>query len=74
MTYARSQLVEETTPGLYRCMSRCVRRSFIIGEAHYTGQNFDHRKAWIEDRLYLLAEPPRVLRRLVGLSQAATAS
>ena len=56
MTYARSQLVDESTPGFYHCMSRCVRRSFLCGEDHYTGQNFDHRKQWIEDRLYLLAE------------------
>ena len=56
MTYARSQLVDESTPGFYHCMSRCVRRSFLCGEDHYTGQNFDHRKAWIEDRMFLLAE------------------
>ena len=56
MTYARSQLVDESTPGFYHCISRCVRRSFLCGEDHYTGQNFDHRKQWIEDRLYLLAE------------------
>ena len=56
MTYARSQLVDESTPGFYHCVSRCVRRSFLCGEDHYTGQNFDHRKQWIEDRLYLLAE------------------
>lgn len=56
MTYARSQLVDESTPGFYHCMSRCVRRSFLCGEDHYTGKNFDHRKQWIEDRLFLLTE------------------
>jgi REP element-mobilizing transposase RayT len=56
MTYARSQLVDESTPGFYHCMSRCVRRSFLCGEDHYTGQNFDHRKQWIEDRIFLLTE------------------
>ena len=56
MTYARSQLVDESTPGFYHCISRCVRRSFLCGEDYYTGQNFDHRKAWIEDRMFLLAE------------------
>ena len=56
MTYARSQLVDENTPGSYHCTSRCVRQSFLCGKDHATGKNFDHRKQWIENRLYLLAE------------------
>ena len=56
MTYARSQLVDDATPGFYHCISRCVRRSFLCGEDHYSGRNYEHRKAWVEARLFHLAE------------------
>ncbi len=36
-------------------MARCVRRAFLCGEDSVTGQNFDHRKQWLEDRIYELA-------------------
>lgn len=56
MTRPRSELIAlEDTP-YYHCVSRCVRRAFLCGDDHYTGQNFDHRKQWIVDRLKLLGE------------------
>jgi len=56
MTYPRNQLVPPGSPGTYHCVSRCVRRAFLCGEDHYSGQSFEHRRQWIEDRLQQLAE------------------
>ena len=56
MTYPRNQLVPPGSPGLYHCVSRCVRRAFLCGEDRYSGQSFEHRRRWVEDRLHQLAE------------------
>ena len=56
MTYARSSLVPPGAPGLYHCVSRCVRRAFLCGDDQHSGQSFEHRRQWVEDRLHLLAE------------------
>jgi REP element-mobilizing transposase RayT len=49
MTMPRRLLVDVDVTRYYHCISRCVRRAFLCGEG------FEHRKAWIEDRLELLA-------------------
>ena len=56
MTQPRSQLVPPGSDGHYHCVQRCVRRAFLCGVDHCTGQSFEHRKTWIEQRLGLLAE------------------
>ncbi len=56
MTQARSQLAPPGADGRYHCVQRCVRRAFLCGVDHYTGKSFEHRKAWVEHRLGLLAE------------------
>lgn len=50
MTKARSEQVSlEATP-YYHCVSRCVRRAFLCGDS------YEHRRAWVEDKLLALAE------------------
>jgi hypothetical protein len=56
MTAPRSQFVDSEAPGFYHCVSRCVRRAFLCGTDSYTGRSFEHRKAWVEDRLLELAD------------------
>jgi len=50
MTMPRRQLVDVAITRYYHCISRCVRRAFLCGEG------FEHRKAWIEIRLEVLAK------------------
>jgi REP element-mobilizing transposase RayT len=56
MTQPRSHLAPPGAPGLFHCVQRCVRRAFLCGIDRYTGQSFEHRKRWVEERLALLAE------------------
>ena len=55
MTYPRSSLVPPGAPGLYHCVSRCVRRAFLCGADRISGRSFEHRRQWVEDRLHALA-------------------
>jgi len=55
MTYPRSILVPPGSPGTFHCVSRCVRRAFLCGEARLTGRSFEHRRQWVEDRIHELA-------------------
>jgi len=50
MTIARAHLVDPAVSRWYHCVTRCVRRAFLLGE----GQN--DRKLWIKTRLHELAE------------------
>lgn len=56
MTNARRTVVREGLEGTYHCMARCVRRAFLCGFDHLTGNNYDHRKDWIRNRLQKLVE------------------
>ena len=55
MTRPRSSLVSLSDTPWYHVVNRCVRRAFLCGQDTATGQNFDHRRGWIETRIRELA-------------------
>ena len=50
MTIARAHLIDPAVTRWYHCITRCVRRAFLLGEGP------DDRKLWIEKRLAELAQ------------------
>ncbi len=40
----------------FNCISRFVRRAFLCGEDHVTGENYEHSKPWIVGKLKELSE------------------
>jgi len=55
MTLPRSVQVDPSATPYYHCVSRCVRRAYLCGRDVVTGYNFEHRRAWLEQRLHKLA-------------------
>ena len=53
MTKPRKQLIDADTTPFYHIVSRCVRRSFLCG-IDAQGNNFEHRRQWIEDKILAL--------------------
>ncbi len=52
---ARKDIIREDQVGYYHCYNRCVRRSFFCGLDPLTGNDYEHRKGWIQQRLEQLA-------------------
>lgn len=55
MTQARSEQISLQDTPYYHCISRCVRRAYLCGNDEASGQNFDHRKAWLVVEMKRLA-------------------
>jgi REP element-mobilizing transposase RayT len=56
MTRSRATLVNVEDTPYYHCIGRCVRRAYLCGVDATTGASFEHRRAWICERLSLLAD------------------
>jgi hypothetical protein len=55
MTRSRQEQIHLDSTPFYHCYVRCVRRAFLCGTDHFSGQNFDHRKQWLVSRLRFLS-------------------
>jgi len=51
----RAEVVVADEIGVYHCVQRVVRRAFLCGVDSLSGKSYDHRRAWIRDRLESLA-------------------
>ena len=51
----RSEVFDEQNVGIYHCVNRCVRQSFLLGYDATTGKSYEHRKDWVRERLEFLA-------------------
>ena len=54
-TPSRNQLVSLADTPYYHVVSRCVRRAYLCGTDPLTGQNYAHRRQWIENRIRILS-------------------
>jgi hypothetical protein len=52
---ARAEVFDPREVSVFHCIQRCVRRCFLCGRDPVSGHDYEHRKAWIEDRLRFLA-------------------
>jgi hypothetical protein len=55
MPQSRKTQVSLIDTPYYHCVSRCVCRSFLCGTDKYTEQSYEHRRAWVEERLLFLS-------------------
>ena len=56
MATPRKQQISLVNTPYYHCVARCVRRAFLCGEDTLSGQSFEHRREWIEEKLHFLSQ------------------
>ena len=56
MATPRKQQISLINTPYYHCVARCVRRAFLCGEDTLSGQSFEHRREWIEEKLHFLSQ------------------
>jgi len=65
MPQSRKTLISLNTTPYYHCVSRCVpkhfvgqalRRAFLCGNDTHTGNNYEHRRQWREDKILELGQ------------------
>lgn len=55
MTKSRVEQVSLSDTPWYHVVNRCVRRAFLCGVDSVSGQDYEHRREWIETRILQLA-------------------
>src|SRR6056297_1887331 len=53
---SRAEVFASDEIAIVHVMNRTVRRCFLLGDDPVTGQNYDHRKVWIDEQLVHQAE------------------
>ena len=56
MPQARQNQISLDATSTYHCISRCVRRQYLCGVDTQTGKDFSHRRDWIRERIFELAD------------------
>ncbi|MBB1308087.1 MULTISPECIES: transposase [Pseudoalteromonas] len=55
MAIARKRQISLSDTRYYHCISRCVRKAYLCGIDKHTGQSYEHRREWVEDKIIMLA-------------------
>ena len=55
MTKARREQISLSDTPWYHIVNRCVRRAYLCGTDRVSGQCYEHRRGWIEQRILQLA-------------------
>ncbi len=56
MPQSRKTLISLNVTPYYHCVSRCVRRAYLCGKDKHSGNNYEHRRQWIEDKILKLGQ------------------
>ena len=56
MAIARKRQISLADTKYYHCISRCVRHAYLCGEDSLTGKSYEHRRGWVEQKLFSLAK------------------